>query len=758
MIGDKIIGRVSIDSITYYKDDWGVVKVAPVGNFTQGEPKLNNGLFTICGKMVKPILDREYDLIAEENYDPKYHEQYEVISLSSSIYVDEKDGVSKRKYLEHLFTERQVRHMYEALNDPFMALKNKEYDRLVQITGCGTTTAVAWVQRFEENYIYSRVLTELADCELTMGVVKAIVKHYKSPEIAINKIRENPYSLVEVGGIGFAKADGIALKSGIRPDDPKRVAHYIYHVLNEAGKIGKSFLDANGQLLPAILEFFGEDIPDELIMKAMHSDVLKDRLWMSEDHKYIGLKKYYIIEDNIANEILRLRGSDSKVKIEALKEKLKSVEREQGWEFTEQQKKGIETLLENNMVVVEGRAGTGKTSLALAIIKLLGDTNRIALTAFAGKAAMRLSEVAGVEGYTIHRLLGYKPNVGFTINKENQLNYDVIIVDEISMIGGELFLALLEAVPNGTKLILLGDTGQLEAIGSCNVAADLISSGVVPVVTLDKIHRQAAKSAIITESLKIRAGSQIIGKDWAGIDIRGEYKDLVIECYSDASNTYPAILEYYQQAYEAVGRDLSKLQVIVPIKSRGAACVWNLNQALQEFCNPGKGQAEIDVYYPGILGKKGARGTLREGDKVINTKNNYHAIDENGRETAVFNGNMGIIKKIDLRNEVVSIDFYGIGTLLLSKSDMSMIHLGYAITVHKFQGSQAEVVIFGIDFSSMTLLSRELIYTGITRAQKKCILVAQNTALRYATSKEAVSEKQTHLRILFYNKTAEENL
>lgn len=755
MTGDRIEGRITVEYITYFKDDWGVVKVSPVGNMKPFTPKLNNGTFTVCGKMVRPIEGNDYDLLAEEVYDPKYHEQYNVISLSANIYVDENNTEAKRAYLERLYTEKQVENMYKALDDPFMVLKNKDYSRLVQVSGCGIYTAETWINRFEENYIYSRIYAELAECELTSATIKALLKHYKNPETVISKVKENPYNLVEVGGIGFAKADGIALKSGIAPDDPRRVANFVYHILNEAAKIGKSFLDANGQLLPAILEFFGDDIADETLTAALQSNVLKDKLWFDENHKYIGLKIYYDLEDQIANEILRLNGTDSKIEVKHFDELIAETEKAQGWEFTSQQKNGMKTVLENNISIINGFSGTGKTTVVTGILKLLPKNYSIAGCAFAGKAAMRLSEVAGIEGFTIHRLLGYIPGKGFTYYKDNPLPFDVIIVDEISMIGGELFLSLLEAVKKGSKLILLGDTGQLEAIGSCNVASDLIGSGVVPVITLDKIHRQAAKSAIITESLKIRSGQQIIGKDWAGIDIRGEYKDLVLECYSDPANTYPAIMEYFEQAYKSVGCDASKIQVIVPIKSRGAACVWNLNQALQEYCNPSNGQEEVEIFYPGVLGKKGAKGILRVGDKVINTKNNYHVRNLDGEETAVFNGNMGTIKAIKKVADdiIVAVDFYGIGILLISKGDLSSISLGYAITVHKFQGSQTEMIIFGIDFSSITLLSRELVYTGITRAQKKCILVAQNTALRYATSKEAVSEKQTHLRILLHNKS-----
>ena len=396
-------------------------------------------------------------------------------------------------------------------------------------------------------------------------------------------------------------------------------------------------------------------------------------------------------------------------------------------------------VLRNNNKIFAG-FNCGKSSIAFGVLELLKSCS-YGICALSGKAAVRLGEASGRTGSTIHRLLGFTAD-GFTHNKENPLPQDIIVVDEISMIGGRLFLYLLQAVKSGAKLILLGDTGQLEAIGECNVANDIIKSGAIPVVTLDKIHRQGQKSAIITESMKVRSGKQLISsKEWAGQETRGEKQDFVLDCYSDSSNTYPRTLRYFDEAMQEVGGDVNKVQILCPMKSRGEASVWGFNQAIQaEYNPPRKDKDEIEVYYTGR-----GKGILRVGDKVINVKNNYKTLNCNGKITPIFNGNIGTILSIDAQNRIIIVDFIGMEQPIVITQDLSCIELAYAVTVHKYQGSAAEIVILALDFASRVLLSKELVYTGITRASKKCIVVSQNSALRFAVSQTNVSKKNTHL-------------
>ena len=313
------------------------------------------------------------------------------------------------------------------------------------------------------------------------------------------------------------------------------------------------------------------------------------------------------------------------------------------------------------------------------------------------------------------------------------------------MINLDLFYALLRAIPSGSKVICLGDNGQLEAIGSGNLAYDMLTSEEVPSVTLNKIHRQAEDSAIVTESVKIRNKTQIVPKDWVGQEVRGKLQDLNITCYSDISNTYYEIMKRFSAVYDE-NKNIMNIQVIVPTKFKGA-CTYMLNNAIQEICNPKNKRTEeivqtIDKNHPYVL---------RVGDKVICTKNNYKVYPN------IYNGNTGFLKGFTeeevcnkmgdfVRKNVMIVDFVGIGEVHVPQDYWNSIELAYALTCHKCQGSESEIVIFGLDFSSYSLLSKELVYTGITRAKKMCYLIAQTNALRYATGNSSVVQKQTHLR------------
>ena len=745
-MSNKIKGKIKIVKLRYFKNDWGIAMVAPIG-IEQGKPKLDEfGNFIIKGIMLDPKEGEEYQIVADEVEDPKWGVQYNIISFTTNAHVDEGDEGSKRKYLEHVFTQNQVEALYEALEDPFVVLKENNTNELVQVRGCGLRNASKWIEKFNANYYLSRLYIELEGYDLTPAMMKRLLDYYKSPELVVKRVKENPYLLTEIGGIGFKTADSIAMKNGIPQWDERRIGAFIMYSLDKHGKEGNSFIYSN-ELMDELVEQFGSDIPDLAVASTIHG-AIKDKLWWSEDKTEIGLKKYYNLEENICNEIKRLSEAPVTLICNNIDARLDAIEERQGWQFTDQQRLGIKSANEQNLAIINGYSGTGKTTIAKAITEIFSNASSSACC-LSGKAAARLGEVIGTPGSTIHRLLGFNPETrGFIHDKDNPLKQDLIIIDEISMIGGSLFYKLLQAIPSGAKVVMLGDTGQLEAIGECNVANDVINSGVVPVVTLDKIHRQAAKSAIITESIKIRRGTQIIGKDYAGVQILGENKDMVLDCYSDKANTAYKTLEYFKSELDEYDGDVLKVQMIVPMRSRGEVSVWNLNKLAQSYCNPDNGQSFVSVKYIGR-----GDGVLRVGDKIIATQNNYkdcHMYDENqsGIETVpIFNGYIGIIEEIAPESYMI-IDFLNIGRVLVPSGLFNTIELAYAITVHKFQGAQTESIIVALDYSAYSLLSKELVYTAITRAQKKCILVAQNSALRFAVDTTRTSSKKTHLQRL----------
>lgn len=708
--------------------------------------------------MPLPKTGAEYYLEAKEIIDPKWGQQYDVIKMYSSLFLDETDKKGQKLYLGSFFTENQVNNMYEVLENPYESLLNKDVESLIQVNGCGFKTAASWIDRFHTHLGSSKVYAELSQYDFSPAMVKRLIKYYKSPDLVIQTVKERPYNLIDVDGIGWKKCDDIAQKGGLSKHCTERVVAFLKHYFKEAADAGYTYVDANEQMLPAILETLGEDIPDEPILDALKS--MDNILVWSSDRTAVGLKYYMQLEQNIAKKLIELKKAANNFEYSGWEEIIKQKEKDQGWEYTEQQMEGIKAVLENQVVIITGYGGTGKSSIVAGMLEVFKDRYRYAQCALSGRAAARLAEITGTEGYTIHRLLGYpnmkedNPNAPFIYGEYLTLPYDIIIVDEISMVDGELFWALIRSLAPGTKLILLGDVGQLESVGCSSVANDLIASPEITSVVLDKIHRQAAASAIITESINVRKGIQIIDKNFAGVVTKGELQDLTFDCYSDASNTFYRVLEWAEKL-RGEGIPLQDTQVIAPIKDKQSG-TWCLNLALQEIYNPfEEGDKQLLVSY-----EKDKASYFRVGDKVINVQNTYSSRTYDGQwltatkeeaETLgefcpVFNGNMGIVLDINEKRQEMIVDFIGIGKVLITKDMLKNTMLGYAVTVHKCQGSEFKYVIFGVDFSSYSLLTRQLIYTAITRASQHCYVIAQTSALRYAIAQNSISKKQTILQ------------
>lgn len=745
-IGDKFDVTLDVKRVLYYKNNWGILQCSVV----QSKPNLNKNKIIIKGEMPAPILEETYVGTITEVEDLNYGRQYEINKIALDIEVKSEDG--KRQFLKKIFTANQVEAMYNALGDPFTVLKEGDVERLLHVKGGGICTVPKWIERFQENFYLHRLFVELPQYHLTPSMIEKLMKKYKSPDIIISKVKENPYSLCEVEGIGWKTVDSLALQSGMEEYDPKRISGWIIHYLESQGKNGISWVTAD-ELMLSILNTIGEEVPDKPISEAMI--LLEDKIWFNENKTRFALKYYYNLEEEIADHLLRLLKCDTKWDIPNWKDIVKRQEFEQGWEYTNQQLEGIENILNNSVTVIHGLAGCGKSTIVNVVLKILEDKYSYAMCALAGRAGVRLSDISGKQGYTIHRLLNNKIddfskqyNRHFYFFEERPLPYDIIIVDEISMIGGSLFRDLLRAVKSGAKLILLGDIGQLESIGECKVAYDIINSPVIPTVYLNKIHRQAQKSAIITESINMRKGKQILeSEEWAGIETRGELQDLTLDIYSDKSNSlYHAI--NHVKGYLEQGINILDMQVMCPVKERGNACTSKINNVIQELYNPASQEkSEINM-------NKGY--ILREGDKIINTKNTKNVYDIDTESfTTIYNGNIGIVYRINEEENTMIVDFLERGRVLLTSNNLANIELGYAITVHKMQGDQKDYIIGVIDFSAYNMLSRELLYTLTTRAIKHCTIVAQNSALCYAIGRESIQTKRSFLQDILYIKTNE---
>lgn len=709
----------------------------------------------VTGTVFDPKIDEELLIKATAVKHDAYGPQYQINSVERN-FGDVKTDDGKRRFMYRVFTELQVENLYDALDDPFEAFENADIEALLQVSGIGLTSVRRMLDKFDRYRGSYQIYAELPEFELSDFAIKVLLEKYNSYELIIKTLKENPYRLIldRVPGLGWKRVDALAIRGGMDVNDHRRIMGFIYYYLDNLAEEGDSYVSVE-ELQGGIDEYLGKDTNPVKIGEALRDLEKEEKLWCDKEHTKVGNMYYYKLEDRIASELLRIRDSENLFEYDGWEERVKKLEEVQGFEFTEEQWTAIETALKEQVILITGKGGTGKTRSVSGILTALGSKYSSITCALAGRAAARLSEVTYQEGYTIHRALNYTPQNGWGRNRDFPLEEDIIICDEVSMISADIFERLVQAIRTGAKLIMLGDVAQLPPIGCGNIANDILESPYIPTIRLTKIHRQAQQSAIVTESIKISNGQYIISKDWTGKDVRGILQDLRIDCYASSTNTFYRVIEHFNTAVEQ-GVPLDDIQIILPTKVKGDASVYNINNTVQELVNPAKGQAEIDALF-----EKDKIYTLREGDRIVNRVNNYEAQRWEGDEAEyfdpatgmytsstvpVYNGNIGIVKRIYPRRKMVVVDFREMGTLVIQKSQINALQLGYAITCHSAQGSEMNYVIIGIDTSAWTMLSRQWLYTAITRAKKICILCCESHALSIATAKNEIIIKRTHLQ------------
>lgn len=688
-----------------------------------------------------------------------YGDTYELVYISKCIDISSKD--KQKEFLKNVLNENLVDKLFDEYNDVIKLLEERDVKSLMKIKGIGNQVALKMIDEYEESKDYSSIYMELGQLGLTHTFIKKLVDFYHSPDTVIDVVRNNPYDLVRVDGVGFKKADEVACKVGIGQYDIRRIKGFLLHHLNEQGEAGKSYLNYQ-ELMKALYDTLGF-VPEEVVNATAKQMIDNEDVVVLENGTKIALKRFYDLEKNIMNELLRLQIGRIKV-IESDSNEFESelhkdyipksfnignwetiiqrVEEEQGFTFTDEQKAAIKLSLDNHVMALTGLAGAGKTSTANGICSLYDNYNILAC-ALSGKASVRITEATGLPASTIHRALGYQ-NGQFMFNKDNKLAVDIVLIDEATMINGTLFLSLLEAIPTGAKVIIMGDVQQLTPIGNCQVFADILDSNVLPVVKLTKPHRQALMSGIIPTSIKVANQEQIFGNSFEGNEILGELKDMELDITSSKESMSDTIINHFQTEM-AKYNDIMEVQVCVPMRLKGELSCYNLNTKIQNIYNPKFNDSkEIEI----LLEKKNEdtkKYLIRVGDKVLNTKNNYKCVNVDGETTPVFNGNIGIVKEI-ADDGYCTIDFVGIGEVLFSKSDSKNLELAYACTIHKMQGSGFTSTIVGMDTGSYIMNNSELLYTAITRAKKYCVLVGNNYAISKAIQTKEVKTKQTFLR------------
>lgn len=705
-------------------------------NVEEGELEVNPsfGTFTIKGEL-PPLRDKTeyYFTIEEGERHPQFGLSYENIFMRQDVHLDPSNKKSVRNFLKIIMTDKQVDALFDAFEDPMKVIEARDIAKLTEAKGIGARTAERILNHYESQKDYTYAYIQLGDYDLTPKTIRKIVTFYGSPELAVLKIKENPYELMKIDGYGFKTCDAIFFKLGGSPDDPIRIKNFLIHTMQqEAGK-GHTWSTPMD-----ILQATFENIPtaDKQLVGKMLLET-PEIFYLTEDKKRISLVDYERLERLVSTQLHRLLTAENTFDYDMWEDDVKDTETHQGWSFTQQQKEAMLMMLENNVSMLQGYGGTGKTTTLKAVADVLESKGYIyAQCALSGKASNNLTIVTGKDGSTIHRLLAFNPLEGqFFYNQRNPLPYDIIIVDEISMVDARLFAHLLLAIRTGAKLIMLGDSQQLESIG-IPVMVPMIDSGLIPTMTLTQIHRQAQLSAVVTDSISIRQGKQVI-KESSGRVIHGELQDLEYELIEKDEEIFVHVMkEFYKHMKE---NDIQDIQILTQTRK---ACL-EINRACQKVYNPyGDGTAEIEV------GSKKDKTDyiLRERDKVMNIRNNYDAVDEYGNLCPVFNGNIGILESFgrDDDGKYMLIDFEGIGKVKIYEGNFNTIELAYCITVHKSQGSSSKVVIIAFPYHFL-LNSRQIIYTAITRTREHCVVIASKKTLVKAIQKDDVSNKRTYL-------------
>ena len=595
--------------------------------------------------------------------------------------------------------------------ETFEVIEN-DIDRLLEVPGIGKGRVAMIRESWEKQKDVKDIMVFLQGLGVSSTFAGKIYKAYGKD--SIKKVQDNPYCLADdIWGIGFKTADGIAEKLGYEKNDLRRCRSGIFYTLNKLSEDGHCYSERE-QLIKSAKELLQAD--EEPINEALDQMIEAEDLILDEEA--IFLPPFYYSEVGVANRLKRLLDDPTGNLFDESLD-FEEIVKHTSIQYDDVQVAAIRQAILSKVMVLTGGPGTGKTTTTLGIIAALESLGQsILLAAPTGRAAKRMSEATGKEAKTIHRLLEYNPAEGYKRDDENPLEGGALIVDESSMVDIILMNTLLKAVPSHMRLILVGDIDQLPSVGAGNVLRDIIDSGVVPVIRLTRIFRQAQTSRIITNAHKINQGifpDISNGKDADFFFIKQEDPELAAkEIVNIVKNRIP-------KAYGIKSRDI---QVLAPMQ-RSVVGATNLNIALQEAINP--------------VGKSLSRGgfSFRVGDRVMQIMNDY--------DLDVFNGDIGVVELVNVEEKRLVVR-YDNGSVEYENDDLDELTLAYATTIHKSQGSEYPVVVIPLLMTHFVMLQRNLVYTAITRAKKICIIVGTTKALAYSIHNMVVLKRNTRLK------------
>ena len=698
--------RCVVERITYQNPENGysVLKVKVKGY---------NDLVTLVGNLLEVPVGSVLLCRGEWKVDKRYGSQFVAATweetMPATVYGIEKylgSGLVKG------IGPRFARAIVQRFGTETIDIIETEIERLYEVPNIGRKRVAKIRESWEKQKDIKNVMLFLQGYGVSTAYAAKIYREYGKE--SIDKVRENPYRLADdIWGIGFKTADGIAAKMGYEKEDPRRCRSGILYTLGQLSDEGHVYAEEEQLVKTAeqLLEAGETAIRDSLARMLQAEDLILDK-------GAIYLPPFYHAECGTSRRLRDLAESTGRSLFDGLFDP-SSLTAETGIEYDEVQLAAIRQAVTSKVMVLTGGPGTGKTTTTQGIIAALKKAGlRVLLAAPTGRAAKRMSEATGMEAKTIHRLLEYNPQDGYKRNDENPLEGDALIVDECSMIDILLMNNLLKAVPVGMRLVFVGDIDQLPSVGAGNVLRDIIDSQRIPVVRLVCIFRQAQKSRIVMNAHAINQGRF---PDTSN----GRDTDFFFMREDDPERAAETIVRLVKERLPRAYRESpDRIQVLTPMQ-RGVVGAANLNLLLQQALNP-SGPS---------LGRGGY--TYRQGDRVMQQRNNY--------DKDVFNGDLGYIREVDTEERTLKVDFDG-KKVEYDVTELDELTLAYATTIHKAQGSEYPIVVMPVLMTHFVMLQRNLIYTGITRAKKICVLIGAAKALAYAVRNVSVLKRNTRLK------------
>lgn len=711
---EKICGTV--DTIIFASQDnrFTVLKLSPEKLSTQITVTLNG---------IAPLIGQLLEIEGEWVKHPKFGQQFKATTYKT-VAPTEISGIEKflASGAVNGIGPAMAKKIVAEFGEKTLEIIAKSPNELLKVPGIGKKTA----EKISTSYLEQSELTEIMVWLENHGISNTYAGKIfaKYGSFAIDIMEKDIYRLFQdIEGIGFLTADKLAFNLGIQREDKRRIISGIDYALMQLCNNGHccipemALVDKTAKILQVNNQIIFTILKERIDNGSLNTEVVGGETLIYPPYLYYAEKK-------VAIRLLQLQQATEPLSEDNLSLFIKVWEKDNQIQLAQKQKEAIKACLHHGVLVLTGGPGTGKTTVIKGILSILKAQGlKIRLAAPTGRAAKRLSETTGQKALTIHRLLEANNlaqddnlQLGFSKDIDDQLDADVIILDEVSMVDIVLMHHFLNAVPDGCRIILVGDTDQLPAVGPGSVLKDIIRSQKIPAIRLDEIFRQAQTSMIIQNAHIINAGRLP--------DLRKQYSDFVFYELNDDTSITQKILDLCTKDLPHEGFDVLKdVQVLSPMH-RFLCGVENLNLMLQEQLNPKKNQDEL----------KYSSQTFRVGDKVMHIRNNY--------QKNVFNGDIGFIQ--DINNEKLTVDYFD-HIVTYEKNELNELTLAYASSVHKSQGSEYKVVIIPLSTSHYIMLQRNLLYTAITRAKQKVIIIGSKKALMTAVQSNRTQKRYTLL-------------